>query len=94
MGFDANLRKLYDFIYRAKLKNNLIEHELDHVYGGVVKDDIQIISNPLEVDDFRWISLDYLETDMHINPHNYTKWFLHIIDFMKEHKGLIKKLFE
>ena len=36
MGIKTSLRKVYDFIYEAKLDNNLIEHEFDHVFYGLL----------------------------------------------------------
>ena len=34
MGMTCDLEKVLDFIYKAKLDNNLTEHELDHVFVG------------------------------------------------------------
>ena len=35
MGIKTSLRKVYDFIYKAELDNQLTEHEFDHVFYGV-----------------------------------------------------------
>ena len=32
MGIKTNLRKVFDFIYKAELDNELIENEFDHVF--------------------------------------------------------------
>ena len=90
MGFDSNLKKLFSFLYHARLRNNLIEYEIDHVFGGVVND-VHIQLNQDEVSEFKWCSIDYLENDMHRNPDNYTIWFLHAMRYlMKNGKNMIK----
>ena len=39
MGIKTSLRKVYDFIYKAELDNQLTEHEFDHVFYGVFDND-------------------------------------------------------
>ena len=39
MGIKTSLRKVYDFIYKAELDNQLTEHEFDHVFYGVCDSD-------------------------------------------------------
>lgn len=34
LGINGALKKTFDFIYRAHVNNELIEHEFDHVYLG------------------------------------------------------------
>src|SRR5690349_19964529 len=34
MGIDVDPQYLYKFLYQVELQNNLIEHELDHVFIG------------------------------------------------------------
>src|SRR2546423_9920022 len=34
MGFDCELRAAFGFLYRAELRERLIEHEYDHVFVG------------------------------------------------------------
>ena len=73
MGIDANLTKKNDFIYKALLDNDLIEHEFDHVFFGV-SDQVPEI-NTSEVSDFKYISYLDLITDIELFPHKYTSWF-------------------
>ena len=47
MGMACTLVKTFDFVYRAELDNDLIEHEFDHVFFGRTND-IPVI-NPDEV---------------------------------------------
>jgi len=73
MGFDCALKKLFDFIYFARLDQNLIEHEFDHVFSGTY--DGKIYLNPSEAKDYKWINIDSLKSDIKKNPQQYTVWF-------------------
>ncbi len=73
VGFDCPLKETFNFIYKAKLDNNLFEHEFDHVFIG--KHDQDPIPNPEEVEDWKWIDLKDLLKDVKCNPQNYTHWF-------------------
>jgi isopentenyl-diphosphate delta-isomerase len=37
MGFDCELKPLFEFIYRAEFDNGLTEYELDQVYIGLLR---------------------------------------------------------
>ncbi len=81
MSLDIPLKSAGSFIYQASFNNGLTEHEFDHVligeYNGI--DPIQI--DPLEVDEYRWISLEMLQRDLSESPLLYTPWIkpaLHI----------------
>lgn len=78
MGFSCNLTEVFSFLYYVEFDNNLIEHEFDHVFFGRYNGDIKI--NPLEVEDYKWISLDEILDDLKLNPNNYTFWFKYIIE--------------
>ncbi|WP_195987884.1 isopentenyl-diphosphate Delta-isomerase [Clostridium sp. D53t1_180928_C8] len=78
MGFSCDLKEVFSFIYYIKFDNDLIEHEFDHVYFGRYSNEISI--NPLEVEDYKWISLDNIKVDLKTNPDNYTFWFKYIIE--------------
>ena len=78
MGFSCNVKEVFSFVYHVEFDNNLIEHEFDHVFFGRYNGDIKI--NPLEVEDYKWISLNEIIEDLKIHPNNYTFWFKYIID--------------
>lgn len=73
MGFGCDLKKLFNFTYRASFENGLTEHELDYVYLGKWN------SNPLpnadEVQNWKWQSTEAVLEDIKNNPENYTFWF-------------------
>src|SRR6056300_606394 len=79
MGIKTNLRKVFDFIYKAELDNELTENEFDHVYYGVYDEDPTI--NTEEADDFKWIDMETLNNDIALNGQNYTVWFKIAFDY-------------
>ena len=81
MGISCSLKKMYSFIYRAELDNDLTEHEIDHLFFG--KYEGAPILNPEEVSDWKFITLKDLEKDLLDNPENYTQWFKLIFSRVK-----------
>ena len=79
MGIKTSLRKVFDFIYKAELDNNLTEHEFDHVFYGVYNNDPVI--NIEEADDFKWIDMETLRNDIDNNPDQFTVWFKIAFDY-------------
>ena len=73
MGIKTSLRKVYDFIYKAELDNQLTEHEFDHVFYGVCDNDPML--NKDEAEDFKWVDMETLNNDIIKNEDNYTVWF-------------------
>ena len=73
MGFDCNIEKAFDFIYRAELDKGLTEHEVDHLFIGHFSGQPQI--NPDEVAEWKWLGIDDVRKDLAENPQNYTAWF-------------------
>ena len=79
MGIKTSLRKVYDFIYKAELDNNLIENEFDHVFYGVYDGNPTLNLN--EASDFKWIDMHSLNLDIKDNPQDYTVWFKIAFDY-------------
>ena len=73
MGFKANLKEIFSFIYKAPFDNGLTEHELDHVMVGYFDGLPEI--NPEEVASFKWMSLEAVKEDIKLRPNLYTAWF-------------------
>jgi isopentenyl-diphosphate delta-isomerase len=73
MGFDCDLKKLTDFIYRAELDKGLIEHEFDHVLIGTWHG--TPVLNKEEAASFMWMDVEELEADIASRPMLYTAWF-------------------
>ncbi len=87
MGFKTDLKELFHFIYKAPFDNGLTEHELDHVMIGYYNDAPNI--NPEEVEDWKWMPIEAVKTDIQNHPDLYTIWFKIIFDqfyhFLEEH---------
>ena len=82
LGFSVPLTSSFSFIYEAKLENDLIEHELDHVLIGRYSD--EPIMNPEEVEDWKYMSLSDLDSDMKQHPELYTIWFQIIFERVRK----------
>ena len=78
MGFKAELKELFHFIYKAPFDNGLTEHELDHVMIGYYND--APVINPEEVESWKWMKIEDVKKDMEIHPELYTIWFKIIFD--------------
>lgn len=87
MGFNTELKELFHFIYKAPFDNGLTEHELDHVMVGYYNDAPHI--NTEEVEDWKWMPIEAVKSDIQNNPDLYTIWFKIIFDefyhFLEEH---------
>jgi len=73
MGLTCNLKHAFSFVYKCKLDNELIEHELDHVFTGVCNE--LPILNIEEVEDYRYISEKELKKEIVAAPYMFTEWF-------------------
>jgi len=60
--------------YRAQLSNELIEHELDHLFVAWAEPDVSQY-NPDEVEATSWLSLDEIDRQLLESPQNFTPWF-------------------
>ncbi len=63
----------YKFVYKTALDQNLIEHELDHVFVAEYND--RPVLNAAEAEDWKYVSLAWLREDVKKNPSKYTHWF-------------------
>lgn len=73
MGFTCNLKEVFSFIYKAPFDNGLTEHELDHVMIGYYNNNPVI--NKEEVENFKWMTLEEVKSDIDLQPEIYTEWF-------------------
>ena len=72
MGFDCELKPLFEFIYRADFDNGLTEYELDQVYIG--QHEKALSPNPLEVCEWTWMDIEALKADLENDPEKYVYW--------------------
>jgi isopentenyl-diphosphate Delta-isomerase len=78
MGFTCDLKEIFSFVYKAELENNLFEHEFDHVFFGLYDGEVNI--NKDEADDFKWMNINEIKSDIKNNPGEYTYWFKVLLD--------------
>jgi len=83
MGFTCDLKETTSFIYKAPFDNGLTEHELDHILVGSYNDEPTI--NREEVDDWKWMPLEDVKSDIENRPEHYTAWFKIIFDEFYDH---------
>jgi len=73
MGFRTPVKKIFDFIYRAKLDNGLTEHEFDHVFAGEYDGPVDF--NKHEVMDYCYMEMPEIDRSLQDHPAKYSVWF-------------------
>ncbi len=73
MGFDCQLKPLFEFSYQAEVGNGLTEYEYDHVYTGCF-DDAPVI-NPDEVSEYAYWPVEKVAGMLSHHPDRFTTWF-------------------
>jgi isopentenyl-diphosphate delta-isomerase len=85
MGFDCELHEVFAFEYEAKMDKGLTEHEYDHVIFGRYEKAPK--PNKEEVQDWKWISLEDLNTAIQKTPKKFTPWVkIAMFDIIKHYK--------
>ena len=88
MGFQTDLKELFNFIYKESFENGLVEYEFDYVLIGSYNNSPKL--NLIEAGDWKWMSLDEIKRNVEANPNNYTAWLKIIInDFFEKFKFLL-----
>ena len=72
MGFECALQRAFELQYRAELGDSMIEHEIDQVFVG--RFDGTPAPDPLEVDEFLWMTPAALRTRVAAAPQESTSW--------------------
>lgn len=72
MGMECETEFKFKFIYQKHFENGLTEHELDHVYFG--KSDEIPSADPMEVQDWKYVTLRQLQIDINLYPENFSAW--------------------
>ena len=83
MGMEADIQKIFDFVYKADVGQGLIEHEFDHVFVGTT--DVLPNINREEVETYSYIKMDDLRNDINLHPEKYTVWFKIAFDRVEEY---------
>jgi len=89
MGFECDIDEVFSFLYKANVGDNLTEHEFDHVFVGY--SDTKPKPNPEEVEDWKYVSMEWLVKDVEENPQDYTVWFVIALKELLKHVDLVKQ---
>ncbi len=73
MGMSCDLEIKTAFVYKTPFDNGLIEHEYDYILIG--NSNQQPVINSLEVENYKWQSLNAIKADLISHPELYTSWF-------------------
>jgi isopentenyl-diphosphate delta-isomerase len=73
LGFDTSLKQIFSFKYEARVENDLIEHEFDHVFAGEY--DGALDPNAEEVAEYTFETMDQLGWALANQPVRFTSWF-------------------
>jgi len=73
MGFNCPLTEIGSFTYRTEFDNGLTEFEFDHILVGTYNS--QVNPNPNEVDDYKWVSFQEIDSLLETNNLEFTFWF-------------------
>jgi isopentenyl-diphosphate Delta-isomerase len=73
LGFETELEKVFDFVYKAEFDNGLVEYEFDHVYTGRYDGEIDFAKD--EVMDVCYKPMDEISHSLHQQPGRFTAWF-------------------
>ena len=85
MGIRSQLKKVGVFHYIAPFDNGLTENEVDHVFIGTMENET-IIPHAEEIQNYRWITVPNLKTELHEKPTLFTPWLqqaLNIVSFAR-----------
>lgn len=82
LGFSTTLKKVFHFIYKAAVENNLIEHEFDHVFFGRYNGSISF--NKEEVAAVAYLDITELEQKIEEEPAKFTTWFRIVFPQIKQ----------
>lgn len=73
MGFETELEKVFDFVYKAEFENGLTEYEFDHVFVGEYDDEVNFFKE--EVMDYCYKNMQDVAGSLQDHPARYTAWF-------------------
>jgi isopentenyl-diphosphate delta-isomerase len=85
----CELTVVSQFVYRAKLTDGLVEHELDHVLVG--RWNGRARPNPTEVSETRWVDRAAMFDELGLAPDRFTVWMREVVDRACYHDGALPR---
>lgn len=81
MGIKVNQLQYAGSVSYSLKCGELTENEIDSIFIGHTDD--MVIPHPDEVDDYKWVSIEYLTRDLVISPEKYTPWLSKVLEAVK-----------
>ena len=88
LGFTCDLFKLTEVKYNLLLDNKLYEHEYTHLFTGLYDGELNLDID--EVEEVKWININFLQQDIKSNAGNYAEWFKLYLN--KYYQEIVQKL--
>lgn len=81
------------FIYKTPVSTSqgedIIEHELDHVFVGKFDPSAEIPFNPDEVGNVKWETCLDMQMELNYHPNTFTHWFPYLMRFLTSDKRIV-----
>jgi isopentenyl-diphosphate Delta-isomerase len=82
---DVSLAPLGVYMYRAgDPDTGRVEHEYDHVLLGRITSDADIVPDPTEVDDLRWVAPAVLSGELAAAPDRFAPWLAGVLALLPD----------
>lgn len=78
MGFTCDIQEVFEMLYYVQLTDEISEYEYDHILVGMFDGHPQL--DETEVEDWKWVNLEALRSDLCVNPQAYTYWLKLFLD--------------
>jgi isopentenyl-diphosphate Delta-isomerase len=88
MGLECILTEAFTFLYSAELDHSLTENEFDHIFLGFSNENP--VSDPNEVSEWKWISLQELSQEISNRPEIFSVWLRYMYPKLKEYYAALK----
>lgn len=85
LGVDVDFKKISSFFYTAKYQNSS-ENEYCYIMLGKTQETVD--PNPLEISEYKLLSLENLLNDIRLFPQQYTPWLRLALNDIKLNKAL------
>ena len=73
LGIEIPISRIFSFLYREPVENNLIEHEYDHVFAGEYGGELQPAGGEVAV--YKYEDMEMIKSSIEKEPGKFTSWF-------------------
>jgi isopentenyl-diphosphate delta-isomerase len=83
LGFTTDILPMGKLEYKIPVGDSLTEWEVDHLFVG--KYNGPVTPDPDEVSTIKWVTLEWLENSLRVNPDDFAPWLKFIFPSLKKH---------